>query len=142
MGNISKKSSLKCGQHLALLRKQVGLSQRQLALKLGVPQSNIAFWEHSDKPPRSELLPILANLLGVSVDVLLYPHSSSSIKKLSGPTGKLRKVFDQASNLPRHQQLKIVEVVSLFIKQFQLAKKSPLLRNSPLQSHNRHSHHS
>lgn len=38
---------------------------------LGVSQSNIAFWEQSDKPPRSDLLPKMADTLGVTVAELL-----------------------------------------------------------------------
>src|ERR1051325_3457391 len=56
---------------LAMLRKDAGLSQVQLAAKIGVHASNIAFWELSGTPPRGEVLPALARELGVSVDELL-----------------------------------------------------------------------
>ncbi len=63
--------SHKFGVHLVELRKAAGLSQNQLADKLGVPQSNISFWEQWEKPPRGEVLPKLAEALGVSMDELL-----------------------------------------------------------------------
>jgi transcriptional regulator with XRE-family HTH domain len=112
---MSKKNKSIYGHHLASLRKSAGLSQRELARLLGVPQSNITFWEHSDKPPRSDLLPKLASILDVSVESLLNPLA---FKPCSRPTPKLRKFFLLASNLPRHQQDKIADLLSAFIKQF------------------------
>ena len=48
-----------------------GLEPYELAAYVGVPQANIAFWERSEKPPRSEVLPKMAEALGVSVEDLL-----------------------------------------------------------------------
>jgi transcriptional regulator with XRE-family HTH domain len=59
------------GTRLAELRKDAGLSQYELARYVGVPQANIAFWERSEKPPRSDVLPKMAQALGVSVEELL-----------------------------------------------------------------------
>lgn len=39
----------------------------ELAEMLEVPQSNVAFWEQSEKPPRSDLLPKMADILGVEI---------------------------------------------------------------------------
>jgi transcriptional regulator with XRE-family HTH domain len=118
-------SAIIYGQYLAQLRKEVGLSQRQLARLLGVPQSNITFWEHSDKPPRSDLLPKLADLLGVSIEQLLLPtkslQKSHSVQRKGGPVGKARILFDRLALLPRHQQDKALEVMALFISQFEIA---------------------
>jgi hypothetical protein len=73
-----------------------------------------------DKPPRSELLPKLAEILHVSVAELLDTTSVSTImSREGGPTGKLRKTFEKACKLPRYQQDKIVEVVEVFLSQFQ-----------------------
>jgi len=56
---------------LVELRQAAGLTQVQLAEKIGVHPSNIGFWELSGTPPRGEVLPKLAQALSVSVDVLL-----------------------------------------------------------------------
>jgi transcriptional regulator with XRE-family HTH domain len=56
------------GAHLAALRQAAGFSQSALAAQVGETQQNIAFWEQSDKPPRSDVLPKLARVLGVSVE--------------------------------------------------------------------------
>jgi DNA-binding XRE family transcriptional regulator len=103
MGRKLTKPRPKQGARLAELRQAAGLSQYELARIIGVAQPNIAFWEMSEKPPRSDLLPRMAKALGVSVEQLL---NTDSVKKITerkgGPTGKVRKVFERVSRLPRH----------------------------------------
>jgi transcriptional regulator with XRE-family HTH domain len=108
----------KLGAHLAALRINAGLSQEELAQRTGVLQQTIAFWEQSDKPPRSEVLHGLADALGVTVETLLSENGGAvAARKKGGPEGKLRKIFEDASRLPRRQQDKIAEFVSAFINQ-------------------------
>jgi transcriptional regulator with XRE-family HTH domain len=116
---------LKQGQRLADLRKRAGLSQYKLARLLGVPQSNFAFGEHSDKPPRSDLLPKLADILSVKIDDLIYVEGKPT-RHISGPAGKMRLLFDKVSTLPRSQQEKILDFVSLFFKHYENSKHSDI----------------
>jgi transcriptional regulator with XRE-family HTH domain len=115
MGRPAKSQRPAYGQHLAELREAAGLTQQLLAAKLGVPQSNITFWERSEKPPRGEVLPKLAHTLGVSVDALLGVTSPKPKKQAA--KGRLQKVFESASSLPRRQQHKIAEVVEALVAQ-------------------------
>jgi transcriptional regulator with XRE-family HTH domain len=113
------------GKHLAELRKGAGLTQVELAGILGVPQSNIAFWEQSEKPPRSDVLPAMAQAFGVRLEELLKVETGrrTAAKKKNGPTGRVREVFDRVSKLPRRQQEKIVEFVSAFVSQYERSKE-------------------
>lgn len=72
-----------------------------VALFQAVPQSHIAFWEQSEKPPR---LPKMADALGVTVAELLNVNGERSIAKrsTSRPPGKVRKVFDNYANATDH----------------------------------------
>ena len=97
------------GQHLAALREFAGLTQVQLAGKLGVLQSNIAFWERSEKPPRGDVLVPLASALGVSVDGLLGTQTPKTRRPAA--KGRLQEVFEATGRLPRRQQEKIIEVI-------------------------------
>lgn len=115
MGRPAQRQRPAYGRHLADLREAAGLTQQQLAAKLGVPQSNIAFWERSDKPPRGEVLPKLAHTLSVSVDVLLGVTPPKP--KRQAAKGRLQQVFESASGLPRRQQKKIAEVVEALVAQ-------------------------
>ena len=83
-----------------------------------MPDSSGLFWEQSDKPPRSDVLPKLAEALGVNIQALLSENGVIAIKKKGGPNGKLRKIFEEASSLPRRQQEKIAEFVSAFVNQY------------------------
>lgn len=107
--------SQKFGSRLAAARRAVGLSQNDLAAKLGVPQSNISFWERWDKAPRGEVLPKLTAVLGVGADELL--GITPPKPKRSVAQGRLQKVFEQAGKLPRRQQDKIAEVVAALVAQ-------------------------
>ncbi len=51
-------------------REQLGLSQEQLAKKLGIRQSTVAMWETQKNFPRSDKLPLLAVALQCSIDDL------------------------------------------------------------------------
>lgn len=103
------------GQHLTALRETAGLTQLQLAAKLGVPQSNITYWERSEKPPRGDVLAKLADALSVSADELL--GLTPPKPKRQPAKGKLQQVFEAAAKLPRRQQSKIADVVEAFVNQ-------------------------
>lgn len=49
------------------LREKAGLTQAQLAEKLGASQSAVALWETGARMPRSDKLPKLAEVLGCTV---------------------------------------------------------------------------
>jgi DNA-binding transcriptional regulator YiaG len=117
MTRKSGKAKPKQGNRLAELRTAAGLSQRQLARLLGMTHTNISFWERSDKPPRSDVLPKMAEILGVCVQDLI--GKSPVIERISGPTGKAREVFERVSRLPRGKRERVIEVVDALVKQFE-----------------------
>lgn len=56
---------------IATLRKQSGLTQELLAVKLGVGRTTVAMWEtDANMPPTKYLLP-MAEIFGCTVDELL-----------------------------------------------------------------------
>ena len=97
------------GARLHELRERAGLTQAQVADKLGITYRAYAFWEREPTAIRAEQLAILADLFGVSADDLIGRESPK--QRSSGPTGKLRQLFETASNLPRRQQQRIIDVV-------------------------------
>ena len=124
MPRKSTKTRPRQGMQLAELRKAAGLSQYELARHVGISQANIAFWERSEKPPRSDVLPKMAEALGVSVEDLLIVDagktaSRKAAKSNGRPAGKVREVFDRVSKLPRRQQEHIVNWVSAYVSQYE-----------------------
>lgn len=59
------------GQNFRKLRLQSGLTQQQVAEKLGINQSNVSDWENDVSRPEYENLIALAELYDESVEVLL-----------------------------------------------------------------------
>lgn len=63
----------------------------------------MAFWERSEKPPRSDVLPKMAQALGVTVEDLLLVGDEKLLKKKAAknngrPAGKVREVFDRVQS--------------------------------------------
>jgi transcriptional regulator with XRE-family HTH domain len=107
-GRPSKRPRPPFGERLAAAREQMGLSQIQLADKLGVSQKVITYWEHNHVGLRAEQLISLASALNISVEELVGQPKPRS---RGGPVGKARRVFEEVSSLPRHQQQRIIGVV-------------------------------
>jgi transcriptional regulator with XRE-family HTH domain len=108
-GRPSSRQRPPFGERLYQLREQAGLTQGQVAQKLGISLRAYAFWEREPTAVRAEHLTILAELFGVSADYLIGRQPPK--QRGTGPTGKLRQVFESASNLPRRQQQRIIGVV-------------------------------
>jgi len=111
-GRPSKEPRTKFGQRLHAAREAAGLSQAQVAERLGVTQKAYAVWERYPVALRPEQIEKVASALNVSVEFLF---GQTAKQRGSGPTGKARRVFEAVSKLPRHQQNKIVDVVETFV---------------------------
>lgn len=103
------------GERIASLREAAGLSQQQLADKIGVNQQMIAYWERRSVTLRPDQLSSLADTLNTSVDSLLGKTAPKA--RGSGPVGKARQIFEAVSRLPRKQQEKVFDVLQPFIKE-------------------------
>ena len=96
------------------LRERAGISVRELARQLDIHHTNIVYWEKTGRVAKTELLPQLAAILGVSVEeVLGQPRP----KRAPIAPGKLGQIFEAAARLPRRQQQKIIEFVEPFIRE-------------------------
>ena len=78
------------GKRIAALRKEKGMTQEQLAEKVGVSAQAVSKWENDASCPDITLLPLLGDILGVSVDELLgvkpiEPHVIIIDKEESAP---------------------------------------------------------
>jgi len=113
-GRPSSRPRPSFGQRLFDARQALGLSQAEVAEKLGMKQAGYAAWERDPVALRPEQIGRLAEILKVSVEHLLGVEEKPARK--GGPTGKVRKVFEKVSRLPRHQQSKVVEFVDAFVE--------------------------
>jgi transcriptional regulator with XRE-family HTH domain len=88
-------------------------SQQQLADRLRLTQRAYANWERNPVALRPDQLLSLAQTLNVSVDDLVGTNGTK--KRGTGPTGKMKQLFEAASRLPRCQQQKIAATIEPFI---------------------------
>jgi len=103
------------GERVRAAREAAGLTQQQVADQLGITQPSYALWERHAVALKPEQIANLAKILGVRVEELVNPTSPQN--RRGGPAGKLRRVFEQASDLPRAQQQHILKILEPFVAQ-------------------------
>lgn len=73
---------LKIGNKIKSLRKKKGITQEQLAEKIGVSFQAVSKWENDITLPDLTLIPVLASFFGVSTDEVLCYDSSEKDKEI------------------------------------------------------------
>lgn len=58
------------GDRLAVFRRRTGMTQDALATRLGVSAQAVSKWERAVCCPDISLLPALADIFGISIDLL------------------------------------------------------------------------
>lgn len=66
------------GKNIARLRERAGLTQTQLAVRLGLAQAAVAQWENGTTEPRLGKLDAIAEALGCQIDELLVAERRSA----------------------------------------------------------------
>lgn len=64
------------GSFLAVLRKANGMTQRELAEKLNVSDKAVSRWERDENAPDLSLIPVIAEIFGITSDELLRGERS------------------------------------------------------------------
>jgi transcriptional regulator with XRE-family HTH domain len=106
------------GRCLAAARIAKGWSQTELADRLDTTLKMIDYYERRANNPSVEFARQAARILGLSMAELLGEDVPIKRARKTGPTGKVHKIFEEVSKLPRRQQEKIVEVVSALVSQY------------------------
>ena len=114
IGRPTTKPRTPMGERIASARDLAGLTQSQLAGKLGTTQRVVTYWEREPVALKAEQLSALAEALGVSGDFLLG-RGETKVRG-QGPAGRLRLLFERASKLSRAQQAKVAEFVEPFVE--------------------------
>ena len=120
MKKAAKRSAL--GERISAARQASGLSQAQLAEKLGVSQQMVGYLELNPIAIRPELLAQLSEVLAVPVEQLLGIERKTP--RLPGPVGKARQIFERVSQLPRATQQRILANVEDALTAHEVRKAS------------------
>ena len=115
MGRPSKRPRTAFGERLFAARTAAGLSQVEVAQKLGITQTAYALWERRPMALRPDQIETIAKILKISVGELFTGNGRRS-KERAGPVGRARRAFEQVSKLPRSQQQHILKVVEAFVE--------------------------
>lgn len=100
----------KVGKRVKEVRKKSGLTQEDLAEKIGVSTTYISSIERGLSFPRGEVLVGILNALNVPSDLVFCDVVGASLKQRSC------LLYDMIQCLPSGEQVKILEVVDLLIK--------------------------
>lgn len=76
------------GKRIAQNRKRLGLTQDQLAEKLGVTAQAVSKWENDQSCPDIAMLPKLAEIFGTSTDALLGREAPPPVREAEVVTGE------------------------------------------------------
>ncbi|MBO5275456.1 MAG: helix-turn-helix transcriptional regulator [Clostridia bacterium] len=84
---------MKLNENIYFFRKQKGMTQGELAAKLGVSDQAVSKWESAQCCPDLSLLPQLAEIFGVSLDTLF------GIEREDTPAADLQELCDEIRRL-------------------------------------------
>lgn len=103
------------GARIAQARKDQNPTQQQVADRLGIALQAFAHYEGGRLRLPASLLPLLAQMLGLTVDELLGLNVRPKGKR--GPTPRLQQQIDRISHLPKTKQHVVMEMLDAFIAQ-------------------------
>lgn len=73
---------MELGKKIKHLRFQAGLTQEQLAEKLGIGAQSVSKWENAVAMPDIAALPLLAEIFGVSIDDLFDVTTEQRLNRI------------------------------------------------------------
>ena len=104
------------GSRIAYLRKKKGLTQIQLAQKMGLTQGLVSAYERGRLRLHAEMLGRFALALEVSADVILGLKSNEKKKNGYGFSLKLIRRMQKIEALPHVQQKILLQTIDTFLK--------------------------
>ena len=107
-------SNIQIGKRIAVIRKERGLTQTQLAERIGINQRLVSDYEVGRVGISAEMLARFCSVLQCSADSLI---TDIPIKELSNnPNLKLTKRLKHIEQLPPMQQKVLLQNIDMFLK--------------------------
>lgn len=100
------------GENIRKYRKNVDMTQVELAKKMGAIQSNVHRWEKNIVTPSLETIKKLAKVLNVSVDGLLF--SAQDKKKLRITDKELLERVKDIEDLNEEDRRALIRLIDAF----------------------------
>jgi transcriptional regulator with XRE-family HTH domain len=109
------------GERLAQLRKVAGYTQVEFAAETEITQRMVAYYEAPGAQPPANLLPRMAQVLGVSVDVLLGLAQPRRPKMVA--TNRLERRLLEIEKLDPKAKRQITQLLDTFIESEKLKQR-------------------
>jgi transcriptional regulator with XRE-family HTH domain len=103
------------GQRIARLRKERGLTQKQLADKIGIIQVLVSDYEKGKLRLHAEMVVRFARALGVKTDEVLGLTGNAADKKTATPDIKIMRRLNRIAALPAGDQKIILKAIDSWL---------------------------
>jgi transcriptional regulator with XRE-family HTH domain len=107
------------GTRIARARKDQGMTQVQLAERLGIAQQTLAHYEVGRVRMAASLLPTIADILDRSLDELLLGEPAMRKASKRGPASRLQQQIDAVAQLPKSEQRFVSKMLDNLLAQHQ-----------------------
>jgi transcriptional regulator with XRE-family HTH domain len=104
------------GRRLAQLRKQRGLSQEELARRVGAIQVVISDYENGKSRLFAETAVRFAAALDIPVQELLQVSKPVAVESAHRPSRRLLRRMEQIERLPRRKQMALLTTIDAFLQ--------------------------
>jgi len=105
------------GKRIQEQRKQIGLTQAQLASKIEISHTQLTRYESKNIQPPADVLQRLANVFDVSIDYLVNGNKSDKVEQTL-KDAELIKQFKQLDKMPEDEKKSILKVLNALIRDF------------------------
>jgi transcriptional regulator with XRE-family HTH domain len=110
------------GKRIQELRKQAGLSQTELANKIGVSYPQMSRYEVKGVQPPADVLKKLADALNTSVDYLISGDTEEKAKATLKDS-KLLNLFKAVEGMNEEDKTVITKLISAFVFQQEMQQR-------------------
>jgi transcriptional regulator with XRE-family HTH domain len=116
---VEKLSKMKetLADRIQSLRKQAGLTQVELADKIGVSKSQFIRYESKNVQPPANIINKLADALATSVDFLISGDKTEKAKA-SLKNSELIQRFKEVDSLPEDEQGVLIKIISAYVRDY------------------------
>ena len=105
------------GNRIQELRKQAGLSQTDLAVKINLSKSQMIRYENKGVQPPADILNKLADVLNTTIDYLINGNSNEKAQATLKNTELLQR-FKEIEGLPEREQTVLLEIIGAYIRDY------------------------
>jgi transcriptional regulator with XRE-family HTH domain len=115
-GDSTKAWHRALGRRLAQLRKQHGLSQEELARRVGTNQVVVSGYENGKLRLFAETAVRFARALDISVEELLQVSKPVAVEPPHRPSRRLLRRMEKIERLPRRKQMALLTTIDAFLQ--------------------------